>query len=95
MDDTAIRTMLFGLVGGLLLLHVRVAGGGEAVIATALSLVVVTAGVTAFVTARYMTTREDDLSDLREAVARIREDQVRVRQRGDEVIIDPPQNDHE
>ena len=95
MDETAMRTMLFGLVGGLLILHVRVAGGGEAITATALSLVVVTAGVTALVTARHMTTRDDDLADLRDTVARIREDQVRVRQRGGEVIIDPPENDHE
>ena len=88
MPRTAVRAVVgAGVILAALAVHLQVIS--PAAVSAAL-LVVVTSGATAAVVASVVSERDAELTEIRQMLARMREDQVRAKKQSEALIVDEP-----
>jgi hypothetical protein len=89
MNRTAVRAIIgVGVVLAALAVHLQVISPAAAL--SAVLLVVVTSGATAAVVASVVSKRDAQMTEIRQMLARIREDQVRAKKQSEALIVDEP-----
>lgn len=89
MNQTAVRAAVgAGAILAALAVHLQVISPAAAL--SAVLLVVVTNVVTAAVVASAVSERDAQLTEIRQMLARIREDQVRAKKQSEALIVDEP-----
>ena len=89
MNQTAVRAAVgAGVILAALAVHLRAISPAAAL--SAVLLVVVTSGTTAAVVASAVSERDAQLTEIRQMLARIREDQVRAKKQSEALIVDEP-----
>jgi len=87
MNQTAVRAVVgAGAILAALAVHLQVISPAAAL--SAVLLVVVTSGTTAAVVASVVSERDAQLTEIRQMLARIREDQVRAKKQSEALIVD-------
>lgn len=89
MPRTAVRAVVgAGVILAALAVHLQVISPAAAL--SAVLLVVVTSGATAAVVASVVSKRDAQMTEIRQMLARIREDQVRAKKQSEALIVDEP-----
>ena len=89
MPGTAVRAVIgAGVILAALAVHLQVISPAAAL--SAVLLVVVTSGVTAAVVASAVSERDAELTEIRQMLARMREDQVRAKKQSETLIVEEP-----